>query len=72
MEGSTKGEAQLLNHIIILIKYMILKNSRNTKDPPTLNHIKEKIQEDRLEERKLAEQRGLLTNHFRKWDKFIF
>ena len=50
---------------------MIFINSRTKRKPPTPNEIKKRIEEDKQEERKLAEQRGILTRHFRKWDKFI-
>ena len=67
-EGCNKGKNQLLNHILILVKYLIFK-SREHKKPPSYNEIKNNIVEDRLEERKLASMRGTLTIHFSKWGK---
>ena len=56
-EECNKGKNQLLNHILILVKYLIFK-SREHKKPPSYNEIKNNIVEDRLEERKLASMRG--------------
>ena len=48
-----KGKDQLLNHLIILVKYLIFTN-RERKTPPTFTEIKNKLKEDRVEEMKLA------------------
>ena len=68
LERSSSGEEQLLNHIILLIKYMIFVG-RKTNKPPTPQDIKRRILENKKEERKLAEERGTLTRHLKKWDK---
>ena len=70
IKGSNIGEEQLLNHIILLMKYMIYVNSKTKNNPPTPQDIKNKILENKKEERNLAEQRGTLSSHFRKWDNF--
>ena len=60
-EECNKGKNQLLNHVLILVKYLIFK-SREHKKPPSYNEIKNNIVEDRLEERKLASMRELLLS----------
>ena len=66
-EERNKGKHQLLNHILILVKYLIFKN-RNHKKPPSINEITNNIVGDRLEENKLALMRGTLTIHYSKWE----
>ena len=70
IEKSNFGEGQLLNHIIILIKYMIFVSSKANKNPPTPQDIKRRILENNQEEKKIAKERGTLVCHFRKWDNF--
>ena len=67
VEERNKGKSQLLNHVLILIKYLIFQN-RQCKKPPSFSQIKHNIIEDRLEERKLSSMRGTLTIHFSKWE----
>ena len=64
------GKEQLVNHIILLIKHMIFVYSRTKNKPPTPEEIKERMLENEKEERKLAEERGTLINHLRKWENF--
>ena len=70
IEGSSSGEEKLLNHIILLIKYMIFEG-RKTSKPPSPQEIKRRLLENKKEERKLAEERGTLTIHFQKWDNLF-
>ena len=49
---------------------MIYINSKNGKNPPTPQDIKKRIRENKQEEKKIAKEKGTLTNHFRKWDNF--
>ena len=58
-----KGKHQLLNHVLILVKYLIYRN-RELKKPPSFNEINNSIIGDKVEERKLAAMRGTLTIHF--------
>ena len=58
---------QLLNHIIILIEFMIFWH-RAKGEPPTAREIKDKLLESRNEERKLAVERDTVAIHFRKWE----
>ena len=49
---------------------MLIVKLRTTPPPPTPQDIKKKILENKKEERNLAEQRGTLSSHFRKWDNY--
>ena len=62
-----KGKDQLLNHLIILVKYLIF-TSRERKTPPTFTEIKNKLKEDRVEEMKLASVRNSMGIHVSKWE----
>ena len=53
LEEGNKEKYQLLNHILIIVKFFIYKN-RECKKSPSYYEIKNNILEDRLEERKLA------------------
>ena len=54
-----KGKDQLLNHLIILVKYLIFtEGTENTVHAPTFTEIKNKLKEDRVEEMKLASVRN--------------
>lgn len=64
------GEKQLVNHLILLIKYMVFKYSREKNRVPSVVEIKETMLESKEEERKIASERGTLSLHFRKWDSF--
>lgn len=66
-EERNKGKYQLMNHVLILVKYLIYRN-RELKKPPSFNEIKNSIIGDKVEERKLAAMRGTLTIHFSKWE----
>ena len=64
-----KAKDQLLNYLIILVKYLIFTNRvRNT--PPTFTEIKNKLKEDRVEEMKLASVRNSMGIHLRKHGKW--
>ena len=67
---SNIGKGQFINHIILLIKYMIFVYSRGKNKPPTPQEIKQRMLENEREEKKLAEERGTLTNHLKKWENF--
>ena len=67
MQESNRGMDQLLNHILILVKYLIFM-CRERKTPPTYIEIKNKIMEDKLEEHKLASIRNTLSIHLNKWE----
>ena len=43
IEKSNFGEGQLLNHIILLIKYMMFVSSKANNNPPTPQDIKRRI-----------------------------
>ena len=49
---------------------MIFIDSINRQKPPTYLEIKERLLENRKEEKKLAGDRGTLTYHFRNLDNF--
>ena len=65
-----KGKDQLLNHLIILVKYLIFIN-RVRKVPPTFIEIKNRIKDDRVEERKLASVRNSMLIHVNKWQNLL-
>ena len=58
---------QLLNHMLILIKFMIFHH-RAKGEPPAANEIKDRLLESRNEERRLAVERDTLTIHLKKWE----
>ena len=63
-----KGKDQLLNHLIILVKYLIFTSKRTVNTPPTFTEIKNKLKEDRVEEMKLASVRNSMGIHVSKWE----
>ena len=63
-----KGQGKLINHVIILIKYL-LYHFRGRSRPPNESEIKSNIEDDKLEEKKLAVTRNLLPLHLSKWEK---
>ena len=65
---SNVGKDQLLNHVILLIKSMIFVNSKTKDYPPIIRDIKDTLLKNKEEERKIAEQRGTLRIHYRKWN----
>lgn len=67
IDGGTVEIGQLLNHILILIKFMIF-HYRGKSKPPTAIDIQDKLLESRKEERKLAVERNTLTIHLKKWE----
>ena len=67
IKGSCTEIDQLLNHVIILIKFMIF-SFRGRGEPPTAREIKDKLLESRTEERKLAVERDTLVVHYRIWE----
>ena len=69
INGTNMKTEQLLNHIIILIKFMTF-HGREKGVPPNVNEIKDKLLENRKEEKKLAMERGTLSIHLRKWEHF--
>ena len=69
MNGPDKGKDQLLNHILILIKYLIF-SCRERNSPPRYSEIKNKIVEDKWEEMILAKSRNTIPIHLSKWENF--
>lgn len=63
------GKTYLLNHIILLMKYMI-HQSRKKNIPPNLAEIKEILKGNQEEEKKIALERNTLSIHLRKWEAF--
>ena len=66
IDGIT-GAEQLINHVILLIKYMLFLK-REKKKPPTIGEITGKLLESKQEERKIATERKTLTLHYKKWE----
>ena len=71
MKHDITGKEQLINHIILLIKYLVFVFSRTKNNPPTPHEIKQKLQEHEREEKRLATSRGKLPNHLKKWEYFL-
>lgn len=69
IELPDKGKAQLVNHVIILVKKLLFLGRKN-KTPPTEFFIKRSIEQDRLEEEKLAVIRNTLSIHLQKWENW--
>lgn len=65
------GKGQLINHLILLIKWMIFVFSKEKSRPPLIREIRERMLESREEERKLAMKRGTLALHSRKWNHLM-
>ena len=63
----TAVNIQLLNHIILLIKYLIYQG-RGKGKPPTPEEIGERLLLSKEEERKIAIERKTLTQHYKKWE----
>ena len=63
----TAVNIQLLNHIILLIKYLI-HQGRGKGKPPTPEEIGERLLLSKEEERKIAIERKTLTQHYKKWE----
>ena len=61
------GKDQLLNHLYILVQYLIFTN-RVRKTPPIFIEIKNKLKEDRVEEMKLTSVRNSMGIHLSKWE----
>ena len=68
-ELAEKGKDQLLNHIIILIKFLLFLGRKN-KEPPTASYIKTQIEHNKLEEKKIAISRNSLPLHLKKWESW--
>ena len=65
-----KRKRQVVNHVMILVKYFLfLGRKRNT--PPTEHIIKNRIDQDRLQEKKLAILHNSLPLHFKKWENWL-
>ena len=65
-----KGKSQVVNHVMILVKhFLVLGRKRNT--PPTEHIIKNRIDQDRLEEKKLAILHNSLPLHLKKWENWL-
>ena len=65
-----KGKSQVVNHVMILVKhFLFLGRKRNT--PPTEHIIKNRIDQDRLEEKKLAILHNSLPLHLKKWENWL-
>ena len=62
-----RGKGQLVNHILILVKYLLFV-SRNQNTPPTERGIEIQMEQDRLEEKRLATLRNTLSLHLKKWE----
>ena len=60
-----------LNHLIILIKYMIYK-ARSKASPPIKKDIYKALIESKEEERKKVIHKNRLALHFKKWELFNF
>lgn len=58
---------QLLNHILILIKFTIF-HRREKGDPPNAKEIIDRLIENRNEEKKIAMERDALSTHLKKWE----
>ena len=66
---SNKGKSQVVNHMLILVKQLIFLG-RKRKIPPTEHIIKNRIQQDRSEEKKLAILHNSLPLHLKKWENW--
>ena len=64
-----KGKAQLLNHVLILVKNLIYLG-RKRKKPPNENLIRSRIEQDRVEEKRLAMLHDSLSLHLKKWENW--
>ena len=64
-----KGKAQLVNHILILIKHSLFLGRKRNR-PPNEHLIKSRIEQDRLEEKKLAILHDSLSLHLKKWENW--
>ena len=69
LEIPEKGKGQLLNHILILIKFLLF-SGRKKNEPPSVSYIKTQIEHDKLEEKKIAISRNSLSLHLKKWENW--
>ena len=60
-------DRQLLNHIVLLIKYSIY-HARGKHKLPTALEIQEKLLKSKEEEKKIAIERNTLSRHLQKWE----
>ena len=63
----TAENRQLLNHIILLIKFLIY-HGRGENKLPTVDEIHAKLIKSKDEEKKIAIERKTLTRHYKKWE----
>ena len=69
-EGRNVGKLQLINHVLILVKYLLYK-ARDLKKTPSFNEIRNSVLGDKVEEQKLATVRETLAIHYSKWENLI-
>ena len=60
----------LVNHILLLAKHFIYK-CKLSKVIPSLLVFKAKLKATYKVELYIAKQKGILCNHYRKWDNFL-
>ena len=60
----------LVNHIFLLAKYFIYR-CKLSKIIPSLIVFKAKLKATYKEELHIAKEKGILQNHYKKWDKFL-
>ena len=70
ISGGT-GKIQFINHIVLLVKYVIF-NARNKGKSPTIQDICKLLLENREQEKQIAESRNSLSLHLRKWEHFSY
>ena len=60
----------LVNHILLLAKYFIYK-CKLSKVIPSLSVFKAKLKATYKVELYIAKEKGILLNHYKKWDNFL-
>ena len=66
-----KGRGQLVNHVLILVKRLIfLGRGKNTQI--TEQSVKSQIEQDRLEEKRIAVLHNTLSVHLKKWENWLW
>ena len=60
----------LVNHILLLAKYFIYK-CKLSKVIPSLLVFKAKLKATYTVELYIAKEKGILPNHYKKWDNFL-
>ena len=64
------GKFVLVNHILLLAKYFIYR-CKLSKIIPSLLVFKAKLKATYNVELHIAKEKGILLNHFKKWDNFL-